>query len=203
MTAEIKPIGKLRFDALASYCRSPETALFSDEIEWHQTLEENILIVVIKDRTDSDFLAILLCRDLKERYRFIHMTAFYESAAETLENVSKKIDQVLADFENVRHQGDEKGAPVDFFSPVVSDARLNSDFKTMTTLAGFSPALEIMKPMMRWYEDPDGNFIQQFQTDDFNTRFWEIYLFCNVVRGSVRSAATTSSSRLFRKWPIR
>jgi len=31
--------------------------------------------------------------------------------------------------------------------------------------------------MMHWYEDPDGNFIEQFQTTGFDARLWELYLF--------------------------
>jgi hypothetical protein len=38
-----------------------------------------------------------------------------------------------------------------------------------------------MKPMMRWYEDVDGNFVEQFQTTAFDTRLWELYLFAMLV----------------------
>ncbi len=30
---------------------------------------------------------------------------------------------------------------------------------------------------MRWYEDVDGNFVEQFQTSAFDARIWELYLF--------------------------
>jgi hypothetical protein len=35
--------------------------------------------------------------------------------------------------------------------------------------------------MMRWYEDVDGNFIEQFQTTAFDARLWELYLFAALV----------------------
>jgi hypothetical protein len=35
--------------------------------------------------------------------------------------------------------------------------------------------------MMRWYEDADGNFVEQFQTTGFNARLWELYLFTTLV----------------------
>jgi hypothetical protein len=41
----------------------------------------------------------------------------------------------------------------------------------------FSAARGIIEPMMRWYEDVDGNFIEQFQTTGFDARIWELYLF--------------------------
>jgi hypothetical protein len=40
-----------------------------------------------------------------------------------------------------------------------------------------SAARDIIEPMMRWYEDVDGNFIEQFQTTGFDSRIWELYLF--------------------------
>jgi len=30
---------------------------------------------------------------------------------------------------------------------------------------------------MRWYDDADGNFVEQFQTTGFDARMWELYLF--------------------------
>ena len=35
--------------------------------------------------------------------------------------------------------------------------------------------------MMKWYEDVDGNFVQQFQTTGFDARIWELYLFAAFV----------------------
>lgn len=34
---------------------------------------------------------------------------------------------------------------------------------------------------MRWYEDVDGNFVEQFQTTGFDARMWELYLFAMLV----------------------
>ncbi|WP_258001060.1 hypothetical protein [Janthinobacterium sp. ROICE36] len=176
MPLEMKPISKLRFEALASYCRKPETLLHADELEWHQAYDETILIVVVKDYNDGDYSALLLTKDLMERYRWVGITAFYDSPAETLENAPAAIEKVMADFENAKRQGDE-GEPVDFFTPVFPAVRLNPELTTLLTQRSFSPALEIIKPMMRWYEDPDGNYVEQFQTTGFNTRLWELYLF--------------------------
>lgn len=35
--------------------------------------------------------------------------------------------------------------------------------------------------MMRWYEDADGNFIEQFQTTGFDQRIWELYLYAMLI----------------------
>jgi hypothetical protein len=54
---------------------------------------------------------------------------------------------------------------------------LDPDFIRLATDEGFSPARGIIEPMMRWYEDADGNFVEQFQTTGFDARIWELYLF--------------------------
>jgi hypothetical protein len=79
------------------------------------------------------------------------------------------------------YQGDERGSPVDFFLPQAGRERLHPGFLKIAEDEGFSPARGIIEPMMRWYEDADGNFVQQFQTDGFDARIWELYLFAALV----------------------
>jgi hypothetical protein len=174
-------IKRVRFEALAAYCRLPGALYAADEVRWFEAHDEQILIVVIHDHTDGDYSAMLFARDLKERYRWIEMTAFFSTAEEALAAAPAHIARVYADLEAERAQGDEKGRPVDFFTPVVSPAKLNPNFTKITAEEGFSPALELIKPMMRWYEDADGNFVEQFQTTGFDNRLWELYLFAALV----------------------
>lgn len=177
----MKELSQVRFDALAAYCRSPWTVLASEEVRWYQAYDEAILIVVIRDRADDDYSAMLLARDLKERYRWVEMTEFKQTADEAVAAAKDKVEQVFMALEKERVQGDEKGKPIDFFTPVVPKERLHPHFVAMTTQEGYSPALELIRPMMRWYEDADGNFIEQFQTTGFDTRLWELYLFAAMV----------------------
>ncbi len=79
------------------------------------------------------------------------------------------------------YQGDEIGAPLDFFTPVSSREELSEDFLKLAEEEALSPARGIIEPMMHWYEDADGNFIEQFQTTGFNARIWELYLFATFV----------------------
>ena len=69
------------------------------------------------------------------------------------------------------------GYGVDFFTPVRPTEALNPSFVRLVTEEGFSAARGIIEPMMRWYEDADGNFVEQFQTSGFDPRIWELYLF--------------------------
>lgn len=177
----MQDISRVRFEALAAYCRQPLALIAAEEVRWLQAHEEAILVVVIRDVTDGDYSAMLLARDLKERYRWVEMTKFFASAEEAVAAAPARVEKVFADFDKERAQGDEKGKPVDFFTPVVAKGKVNRDFATVSSSEGYSPAVELMKPMMRWYEDADGNFVEQFQTTGFDTRLWELYLFAALV----------------------
>lgn len=177
----MQKISRVRFEALGAYCRRPETQFVAVEAGWFQERDEQLLIVLIRDRSDADFSAILLARDMKKRYRWVGMTAFFSSPDEALKAADREIKKVLVNLEGERSQGDEKGKPVDFFAPVAKPEKLNKDFVSLTTLEGYSPAKELIEPMMRWYEDADGNFIEQFQTTGFDARMWELYLFAMLV----------------------
>ncbi len=177
----MKDISKVRFEALAGYCRMPQTLFYAEEIQWLQSRNEDVLIIVIRDRADDDFSAILLARDLRLRYRWIDMTTFFESPAAALAAVEPKVAVAISDLDNQRVQGDEKGKPIDFFTSIVAAEKLHPDFVHLNTIEGYSPAKELITPMMRWYEDADGNFIEQFQTTGFDARMWELYLFAMLV----------------------
>ena len=177
----MRDIKQVRFEALAAYCRQPGALHAAEEVRWLEAYDEDVLVVVIRDVTDGDYSAMLLARDLKERYRWVEMTKFFDTVEEALAEAPALVEKIHADFGRQRAQGDEKGKPVDFFTPVVATEKLNPDFATISSLEGYSPAIELMKPMMRWYEDADGNFVEQFQTTGFDTRLWELYLFAALV----------------------
>ena len=177
----MKDIKQVRYEALAAYCRQPGALIAAQEVRWLEAHDESVLVVVIRDVTDGDYSAMLLARDLKERYRWVEMTDFFATVEEALAAALERVEKIYADFEGQRAQGDERGKPVDFFAPAVAKEKLNRDFALISSLEGYTPAVELIKPMMRWFEDADGNFIEQFQTTGFDTRLWELYLFAALV----------------------
>jgi hypothetical protein len=105
------------------------------------------------------------------------MTGFFASPQEALAATEQKVNELLPALDEEREQGDERGPAVDFFHLVRVPERVNPDFVRLATEEGFSPARQIIEPMMRWYEDAGGNFVEQFQTTGFDARVWELYLF--------------------------
>ena len=169
-------IAKVRFDALASYARHPSAPLFGMELAWLASDDERVVATLIVD-TDGEFSAQVLARDLKERYRWVAGTPFFSTPIEALAHLQQTVDKLLPRLGEERSQGDEVGKPTDFFTPIHPTDELNSDFVMLATIEGYSPARGIIEPMMRWYEDADGNFVEQFQTTGFDARIWELYLF--------------------------
>ena len=148
-----------------------------EELAYFEGDGGQIMGLLIRDRTDSDFAGMAFGRDKKLRYRWTSMTDFFATAEEAVSALNQLMTNLLAEPEEFHHQGDEVGEPVDFFAPVHPPERLHHDFMKVVSAEEFSSARGIIEPMMRWHEDLDGNFIEQFQSTAFDQRIWELYLF--------------------------
>jgi hypothetical protein len=65
----------------------------------------------------------------------------------------------------------------DLFDLLAPDERLDPRFVELRGSRGHAPARAMMAATYRDMGDRDGNFRQQFQTDGFDARTWELYLF--------------------------
>ncbi|MGB3763018.1 MAG: hypothetical protein WA966_07315 [Ornithinimicrobium sp.] len=175
----ISTISKLRFDVLASYARSPLMASVGVEVEWFEVEGTPIIGALILDR-DGQYSAAVLAPDLAERYRGVRHTNFHGTPQEAVADLANTIAGVVPELESERVQGDEPLAPVDLFTPVRSFERLHPSFVQLTQNAGWAAARTVIEHMMRWYDDVDGNFVEQFQTTAFDPRVWELYLFATL-----------------------
>lgn len=179
-----------RFDALAGYTRQPFILLVTEEIEWHATSDERVLGVVTRDRIDHDFGWVALGRDEQLRFRAVAVNASLPNAGAARDQLLERMDVLAAAPDAEFHQGDSEQMPVDFFAPLVSAERLNPTFHILTSQERYSPARDLIAAMMRFHEDADGNFIEQFQTTGFDPRLWELYLFATFNElGYARNAA--------------
>jgi hypothetical protein len=151
--------------------------LIARELAWYEKGNEKVLGVIALDLADQDYVSYVLGRDAKNRFRAVWL----ECSIKRQEVATIILEQKLAELAQAPpeefHQGDERGRPVDFFAPVVAPARQNRMFRTLITDPGYSPALALVSEMMHYFDDVDGNFIEQFQSDGFDSRIWELYLF--------------------------
>ncbi|MDO9455234.1 hypothetical protein [Nocardioides sp.] len=175
----VSTISKLRFDVMASYARSPLMRSMGFEVEWFQVETTPVIASLIYD-TDGLYSASVLAPDLVDRYRGVRHTDFHTTPQDAVTDLLRVFAEVVPQLEAERVQGDEPRRPVDFFTPVRPSDRLNHGFLQLTQNYGWTAAHEVIKHMMRWYEDVDGNFVEQFQTTGFDARIWELYLFATL-----------------------
>lgn len=180
----MRAISRARFEAMVSYCRKPLARHYMQELAWFEAGGEQVLGTLVFD-TDGEYSGMIMGRDRNERFRAISSTSFLGTPEQAIYELHVKMDQALAELEITRDQGDETGKPVDFFTPVVRQERLSRGFQTIESNPGFSPARGIVCEMMRWHQDVDGNFIEQFQTTGFDSRIWELYLFAALVESDL------------------
>ena len=172
----IKTINKARFDALA-YSRSPHTFFYSEELSWFSDEQENIIGTVIIDKTDNDFGFIVLGRDERSLFRCVDNEINFETVGQAETALKKKISEYSSSGQSVFPQGDSFKKKNLIFQQIVSEGKLHRHFKTLSSNKGYSPAKEIIKEIAYAFIDLDGNFIQQFQSDGFNARIWELFIY--------------------------
>lgn len=173
----VREITKQRFDAFAAYARRPEAMFFSREVAWFE-IEKVLIGVVLIDLADGDFGGMVLGRDEVGRFRWIADTSgFFPTSDEAATRLKEVMQEIAVTGKTIFPQGGRPKRRLDPIRPVIPVERRHPAFRTLTEAEGYSPAFEIVSEMMNFYEDPDGNFIEQFQSTSFDARLWELCLF--------------------------
>lgn len=173
----IKKITLSRFNALATYARNPAVKSHSQEQEWFETFDGKVLGLLLLDTIDNDYAGLIFSRDGNKRYRFISMTSFGNSDTKVRKELLNKIRELHPNAEEHGIQGDENKKNMDFFV-TLDKKNIHPDYFLLKDSLLYSGAKNIIEPLMRWYIDIDGNFVEQFQTTGFNQRIWELLIFC-------------------------
>ncbi|RLA54506.1 MAG: hypothetical protein DRR42_01615 [Gammaproteobacteria bacterium] len=172
----MRKISKARFEAL-SYARMPMVKILSDEVDWYSSNNNSILGVILRDRTDDDFVAVVLGRDEAGVFRWIDGKASIVSIDAARKQIIETILQHSKGGANEFPQGVITRKKNAIFEQVVKEDAMLEDYKLLSESEYFSPAKELVQEIAYSFEDPDGNYIQQFQSDGFNARMWELYLY--------------------------
>jgi hypothetical protein len=150
------------------------------------TDDERLVGVVIKDLTDRDYNFVILARDKRGRFRTVDVgdTYFTRRMAEVA--LVRRMPEVHAKDDRAFEQGDETGTPLDLFTPRMPHHKLHPNFLTLSHGLDFLAAREVITEMANVFENPDGNFVKDFQTTNFNSRLWELYLFATLIEKGFR-----------------
>ncbi len=173
----MREITKKQFDAYC-YSRQPLVRAYSHEVAWFEAAERKLLAFIIFDRTDSDFGHIILGRDARNLFRCINVSKeFFSTPEEAYADLEKDIAPYINDGQDFYPQGDEAEPPYEIFKAVVPEERQHPYFKILSQEKRFEAARNLIKEIAFSFVDVDGNYIQQFQSDGFDARLWELYLY--------------------------
>lgn len=79
------------------------------------------------------------------------------------------------------------------FTPVVPPEKMHPDFKLLLSEPSNSPARAMLEEVYQDFDNPDGNFLEQFQTTGFDSRLFELYLFAYFSRSGFEVDRTHQS----------
>jgi len=66
---------------------------------------------------------------------------------------------------------------INLFEPLRPNAELHPQFRTLRDSPLHEPARGMLRELQAKFDDPDGNFVEQFQTTGFDSRTFELFLF--------------------------
>lgn len=170
-------LSKRRFDCLAGYSRNPDLVLSIEELAWFSTNDERVIGLVARDIIDGDFSWVALGKDERLRYRAIDVRINFPTRAQAIASLTEALREYTTAPDEKFYQGEVSGPPIDFFHHVRPEQDLHATFRILSEERRYAPARAAISALMRYHEDADGNFVQQFQTTGFDARLWELYLF--------------------------
>lgn len=166
-------ISAFRFHALAGYNLIPGVTV-TEEGVWFSVNGDSVLGMCYQLPSEQ-FAGIVLQADDQGRYHILVTVPSVSTPSEAESAVEQEMTRVAA-LPIPKSTGGKK--LLEPFRPLVEESRFHQHFREIIKEESrFSPAREIISCFMRYYEDPDGNFVEQFQTTAFDARLWELYLF--------------------------
>ena len=173
---KLKALSQPRFEALL-YRRSPFTWYLFEELEWWSSEDESLLATITLDGIDQDYAYVVLGRDETGVFRGVANQASFPTLGKARAAMRDKISELSSDGAQEFSQGDNDQKKHEILVPCVPDAKLHSNFKVLSTDDGYSPARGVIKELSFAFEDRDGNYRKDFQTANFDSRLWELYLY--------------------------
>lgn len=175
----MKEITENQFNAYVFFTRNQIVHYFGKEIKWYKNDASTILGVIRFDYTDKDYIAVVLCRNEDTEIRCIDIKDSFNNIEEAKNWLFKSVNQLekTNDF-ILLQQNISKNKKNNLFNPIANSSNLDPYFNIINSQSTHTAAKTLISEIMPYFFDVDGNFIQQFQTHGFDSRLWELYLFC-------------------------
>ncbi|MCJ2189024.1 hypothetical protein [Novosphingobium beihaiensis] len=174
------PISRSRFNLLAIGTRLSTAPYVCEEVSYWADLEERVIGVIIRDRTDNDYAWSLLVRDRNGKFRSADLDFDLRSAQYAQTALRERIARAVTDDDlaQLGTQGDETNHATDLLAipPGTKVDELHPNFRLLLNTPGRAPARAVLKELGPWLAPSDPHFVKEFQTKQFDQRLWELYL---------------------------
>lgn len=170
-------ISRKAFDCYVQFIRNPMILLIGDEVRWYTNEDTTLFGVILLDFMDKDYNAVFFKRNQSKKIKYIDNEISFRSISEAEDWINLTEDKVnMGKIQLTPDINDRMG--VDLFNLVVKKSRIHPYFKAIKEIPAHSAAKKLISEIAPYFIDIDGNFVEQFQTSGFNSRLWELYLFC-------------------------
>lgn len=172
----MQAISKNQYDLYMFFTRSNCAEFFNEEIEWYMNKSKTLWGVICLDKQDKNYTVIFSARDENRQIRCVDLKIDIKNMDEAR--------NYLFSYSKEREQTDpvtpklNKNVVKDLFVPKVKESKLDKYFDIISKSPTHSAARNVINEIMPHFFDVDGNFVEQFQTQGFDARIWELYLFC-------------------------
>lgn len=172
-----------RFQMLCGWAKQCHVVVFYKEESYWSDKDEKIFGLVIHDNIDKDYSFMTFARDHKGRFRCVDGHCDFQSKPRAEEALLEKMAELIkngvppdyGDQDNFKNDNYNKNYNYDLIK-VNHNAKLNPIFKVLIEEKNYFPAKNTIKEIGHWFAPIDKNFIREFQTEGFDQRIWELYL---------------------------
>lgn len=175
-----KRISQARFNLLAIGTRLSFAPYLFEEVSYWADTDEQVIGFVARDVTDDDYSWALLVRDRNGRFRSADLDTSLRSANYAATALRERIAKAVTEDDLVAlgTQGDETNHATDLLTvpPGTNEQALHPNFRFLLETPGRSPARAVLKELGPWLAPSDPHFVKEFQTQQFDQRLWELYL---------------------------
>ncbi len=173
----MRNLSKKAFDIYVGFTRDPAIFAIADEVRWYTNVDATLFAVILFDFTDKDYNAVFLKRNQNKRIKYIDNEISFKNIREAEDWIN--LTEVKVNMGKIKLEPDIYDRDgIDLFNSVVEESRMHPYFKNIKEIPAHSAAKKLISEITPHFIDIDGNFVEQFQTSGFNSRLWELYLFC-------------------------
>lgn len=172
----MREITENQFNAYC-YARQPLVRTMSNEIKWYEAGSRKLLATLLFDITDRDYNFVILARDSRKLFRAWKISCNHPTIEDAEEKLALEFESLVNDGKDFYEQGDETTPSHDILAIAVEEEKQHEYFKVLATEKRMEAARNLIVEAVYSYVDVDGNYIKEFQTQGFDARLWELFLY--------------------------